>query len=338
MTKDELIGLRRKLQLKGASSLNKAELIDLLLQHPKKINKILKPSNFDRYNQRKSIIGLIISTIFFLIMFSLFWYGRLNPISNPNIVDSDEIITNVSIIQDVTSGRLYSLTEFRHEEIPPVEFHNYKRSLRYIDRLPNNKSFNPEIDYTKYWDYTFSTKEKRDLLVYSFWRWMMQFSQAYILSSEIKNIGVNNSRSGTLIDDGNIDISQRRIIDESNELLTNHETTIFLPNNAIFEKTKNGYKIETEYSVITINFSQGSQREIRYSSNSLTKKIFEEYNLDKSKSQNEISFVIHIKYSHKNKDVDSKWANFEYRWFQNIKKNVVEDFEFDSVSEKILSH
>jgi len=336
MTKDELIGLRRKLQLKGASNLNKVDLISLLLKHPGRIKTLLNPKAIAEPEKSKlsSRLNLIAAFIFFIIMFCLFWYGRFNPTETKNIINNDEAIAYVTIIQNIDNGRLYSLTDFRHREIPPIDFRNYKNSLWHIDYLPNIGSFKPEIDYKKYWKYTFSTEAKRDLLIYSFWRWMMEFSQAYILSSETKDTGVNNYRNGTLINDEGID--ERRVIDESNELLSKHNTMIFLPNSAKLEKSKYGYLMETEHSIITFNFSQGNQQKIRFDDNNFSNMIFNEYNLDITKPQNQITFTIQIKYDRKKTNDDSKLANFEHRWFSTIKNNVNEDFNFELLKNKFL--
>jgi hypothetical protein len=226
---------------------------------------------------------------------------RVNEQLKEKPVSFEHIISHVTLIQNKETGQLHTLTNYRHREVSPIEFDNYKHSLKYIDRLPNNGSFSEPIDINKYWKYEFHNESKRKLLEYSFWRWMMNFSQSYILTFEAKDTGTSNSRNGTVLDIDKYKIDEKLVPHEENELLKYHETKIFLPKNSKFIKIKDGYEIETVNSKVKFIFSNGASKQIRYKTNSLTKKIFDEFNLNKEDYNLEITFVINIMYERKDK-------------------------------------
>jgi hypothetical protein len=246
----------------------------------------------------------------------------------------DSQTTNITLVQNIKKGELLSLTYFEREDPNFTNFENYSNSLAWIDRLqyrmdlselnlkPNLKKFNPEFIYK--------------VIEYSFWRWMMNMSQAYIIIGEHKRKSIKNSKSGTVTDPEQYDITDTVVPAYENELIELKKPQIFLPRNAKFYKENSFYIIETENSLFRFSVPSTGFTDFNYSENELSKKIYNLLEVEESIRLYQINSNIYMDYKRLDSDINNELANFEYEWFKRLMKNVEEDFAFENIQEKIL--
>ena len=299
-----------------------------LLKNEKKVLKHLNnKSSF--WKENKSII---VSVILFILTTSIgyYWFKSRSP--KPIMFDSQT--TNITLVQNIKKGELLSLTYFEREDPNFTNFENYSNSLAWIDRLqyrmdlselnlkPNLKKFNPEFIYK--------------VIEYSFWRWMMNMSQAYIIIGEHKRKSIKNSKSGTVTDPEQYDITDTVVPAYENELIELKKPQIFLPRNAKFYKENSFYIIETENSLFRFSVPSTGFTDFNYSENELSKKIYNLLEVEESIRLYQINSNIYMDYKRLDSDINNELANFEYEWFKRLMKNVEEDFAFENIQEKIL--
>lgn len=325
----ELKSLAKQVGYNKPGNKSKEFLRDYLLRNQTKVHRILNPpENF--WIKNKTIFFQI---IFFVLGVLVILYFR--NVDAPKPIKNDSSTTNITLVQDFKNQKLLSLTYFDRKDQRFDTFKNYQESLSWIDRIPNRMDF-----------YEIGLREKLakydpdviyDIIEYSFWRWMMDMSQSYILIEESERKSIRESTSGLVIDITDPLIIDKPVPTEGNKLIELKKPQILLPENSKFYKQENFYVIETNNSILRFCVPRSGMTNFNHDESSFSRRIYNLFDLDIKKQYFQINTEIYIDYKRLDNDLSDETSNFEFKWYKRLEKRLEQDFGFEKIRNKIVS-
>lgn len=335
---DELRTICRTLKIKGYSGLKKTELIELLLEHSALVKNYFKPSFSEKLKKHSATIALCS-----LILGTLYFFINLYLKSNENVIEKDFKTVPVTIIR-TTQNQYMSLADISAFHPDSEQFSNYKYSLQSIDYpFAALNVYNGLEDELKI-KFTIPKPNKEtiilnpiNILENSFWNWMTIFPQEYgTISVEKKETMAGEGLSGKTEGWESPKLKFVPVESSKNELVNFHRLALQLPTEGTLTNDGYSYKINTRTCDINLNFRAGGGRSMNYGGSNFTSKIYEIFNMPKSKRYLAEELEIKVEYERKSgMFLNKKLAEKEYNWYKRIVENLENDFSFNILKNKL---